>query len=123
MKLEMPKLPYALDSLSPKLSEECMAFHYGKHLQTYVDNLNKLIAGTHFEEMPLKEIIKESKGGIFNNAAQVFNHQFFFDSLSPSPTTMSENFTKFIGKEFGSVEHFKDKFLTAGATLFGSGWI
>ena len=79
----MPQLAYGLDALSPYMSKETLEFHYGKHLQTYVDNLNKLIPGTPYEDMPLEEILKKAEGGIFNNAAQAWNHTFFFQSLTP----------------------------------------
>ena len=78
MKHTMPELPYALEALAPKMSKETLDYHYGKHLQTYVDNLNKLIPGTPYEEMPLDEIVRKADGGIFNNAAQTWNHTFFF---------------------------------------------
>src|SRR5580704_5452198 len=81
---ELPKLPYALDALQPHISKETLEYHYGKHHQAYVNNLNKLIPGTEFEGMKLEEIILKAKGGIFNNAAQIWNHTFYWHSLSPN---------------------------------------
>lgn len=84
MKHTMPELPYAPEALAPKMSKETFDYHYGKHLQTYVNNLNNLIAGTPYEEMPLDEIVRKADGGIFNNAAQAWNHTFFFRMLTPA---------------------------------------
>lgn len=90
MKHFMPSLPYPQNALAPKMSEETIAYHYGKHLQAYLDNLNRLLPGTEYEQMCLQEIICKSSGAIFNNAAQVWNHQFFFESLTPTPQPMSD---------------------------------
>lgn len=120
---ELPALPYEMDALAPYMSKETLEFHYGKHHQAYVTNLNKLIPGTEFENMSLEEIIMKSSGGIFNNAAQIWNHSFFWNCLSPNgggePT--GELLEK-INTTFGSVESFKEKFSTTAATTFGSGW-
>ncbi len=119
----LPKLPYAKNALAPHISQETIEFHYGKHHQAYVDNLNKLITGTEFEKASLEEIIKKASGGIFNNAAQVFNHTFYWNCLSPEGGDKpSGNLAKAIDKEFGSFDGFKEKFTQAATTLFGSGW-
>ncbi|GAB4293004.1 MAG: superoxide dismutase [Fe] [Marinilabiliales bacterium] len=123
MKHELPKLPYELDALEPYISKKTLEFHYGKHHQAYVNNLNNLIQGTEFENMSLEDIVKKSSGGIFNNAAQTWNHTFYFNSLSPNgggePTGA---LLDAINKSFGSFAEFKEKFSKAAATLFGSGW-
>ncbi len=122
MKHLMPQLPYASNALAPALSAETLNFHYGKHLQTYVDNLNKLIAGTDYEGMSLEEIVCKADGALFNNAAQTWNHAFYFSTFSPSPRPMSAHLTTHIAQSFGSVETFKEKMLNAAAGLFGAGW-
>lgn len=119
---EMPKLPYSMEELAPRMSKETFDFHYGKHLQAYVNNLNNLIAGTKFENMPLEEIIKNADGGIFNNAAQAWNHTFFFVSLTPLQEDMPKNLSEKITKDFGSVEIFKEELTKSAMGLFGSGW-
>ena len=118
----MPELPYAMEALAPKMSKETLEFHYGKHLQTYVDNLNRLIAGTPYENMQLDEIVKKAAGGIFNNAAQTWNHTFFFQMLTPNQKPMPQQLADRLARDFGSVEAFKEKFAAAAAGLFGSGW-
>lgn len=123
MKFELPKLPYAADALEPVISQKTIEFHYGKHHQAYVNNLNNLIEGTEFAEADLETIIKKAEGGIFNNAAQVWNHTFYFTSFSPDgggePTGALAGA---IDKAFGSFDAFKEAFGKAAATLFGSGW-
>lgn len=119
---EMPKLPYGMEELAPSMSKETFDFHYGKHLQTYVNNLNKLIAGTKFEEMPIEEIIKNSDGGIFNNAAQTWNHTFFFETLTPKQGEMPEKLAAKLAEDFGGAEKFKEEFTKAAVGLFGAGW-
>ena len=123
MSFELPALPYANDALVPHISAETIEFHYGKHHQTYVTNLNNLIAGTEFEGLSLEEIVKKSSGGIFNNAAQVWNHTFYWHSLSPNgggePTCGLANA---IDRTFGSFEQFKEQFTKTAITTFGSGW-
>ena len=123
MKHELPALPYALDALAPTLSQETLEYHYGKHHQTYVTNLNNLIPGTEFESMSLEDIVKKSSGGVFNNAAQVWNHTFYWNCLSPNGGgAPSGALAAAIDAKFGSLEEFKKQFNQAGATNFGSGW-
>lgn len=123
MAFTLPELPYAMDALSPHISAETLEFHYGKHHNAYVTNLNKLVEGTANAEKTLEEIIKSSDGGLFNNAAQVWNHSFYWNCLSPNgggePTA---KLADEINKAFGSFAEFKEKFSTAAATQFGSGW-
>jgi len=124
MKHELPKLPYALDALEPLISQRTLEFHYGKHHQAYVNNLNNLIEGTSFENAELVDIILKSDGGIFNNAAQVFNHTFYFMALKARGGGKPRNkLYDAIVYTFGTFEKFKDEFSKAGATLFGSGWV
>jgi Fe-Mn family superoxide dismutase len=123
MAFELPALPYAKDALAPHISAETIEFHYGKHHQTYVTNLNNLVPGTEFEGLSLEEIVKKSSGGIFNNAAQIWNHTFYWNSLSPNgggePTGGLANA---IDRTFGSFEKFKEEFTKTAVTTFGSGW-
>ncbi len=128
MAIELPDLPYARNALAPHISEETLNFHYGKHHQAYVDNLNKMIADTPHASASLEELIHasagdSSKAGIFNNAAQVWNHTFYWHSMSPNgggaPTGA---IAKAIDDSFGGYDAFKEQFATAGATQFGSGW-
>jgi len=122
MKHEMPLLPYAQNALSPLMSEETLAYHYGRHLRTYVDNLNRLVAGTLYEGMELEEIVCKASGAVYNNAAQAWNHAFFFDGLTPKPAPMPSAVAEALTAAFGSVDAFKEKMLEAAAGLFGSGW-
>ncbi len=123
MEHKLPPLPYARDALAPVISAETLEYHYGKHHQAYVNNLNKLIPGTEFENMPLEEIIKKSSGGIFNNAAQVWNHTFYWNCMAPNaggePTGALADA---INKAFGSFAQFKEKFNATAVGTFGSGW-
>ncbi len=123
MQHELPPLPYAKDALAPHVSAETLDYHYGKHHQTYVTNLNKLVPGTEFENMGLEDIIKKASGWIFNNAAQVWNHTFYWNCLSPSGGgEPSGALADAINQAFGSFDAFKEKFSTSAATNFGSGW-
>nr|QGT50421.1 superoxide dismutase [Fe] [uncultured Helicobacter sp.] len=119
---QLRELPYNKNEFSGFLSEEAFEYHYGKHHQTYVNNLNNLIKGTEFENATLGEIILKSKGGIFNNAAQVYNHNFYWDCISPKETKLSDELSNAINAAFGSLEAFKEAFITSSTTLFGSGW-
>ncbi len=123
MAFELPKLPYALDALSPVIDKQTMEFHYGKHHQTYVTNLNNFIAGTKFENASLETIIKEADGAIFNNGAQVWNHTFYFNSFSPKGNNEpAGEMAAAINTSFGSFAAFKEIFSKSALTLFGSGW-
>ena len=123
MKFELPQLPYAKNALEPVISEKTLEFHYGKHHQAYVNNLNNLVPGTKFENANLETIIKESDGGIYNNAAQVWNHTFYFEQFSPKGGgEPSGALANAINEKFGSFEAFKTEFVNAGVTTFGSGW-
>ncbi len=123
MAFELPPLPYKMDALEPFISRETLEYHYGKHHQAYVNNLNNLVPGTEFESASLEEIVKRSKGGVFNNAAQVWNHTFYWDCLSPSGGGEPKGTVlDAIAGSFGSFTAFKDQFTKAAATLFGSGW-
>ena len=119
-------LPYAPNALEPVISQETIEYHHGKHLQTYVDNLNKLVVGTEFESMPLEQIVAKSQGGIFNNAGQILNHNLYFLQFSP---VAADNHTpkgailEAINRDFGSFEAFKAEFEQKGTMLFGSGWV
>jgi len=122
-------LPYAPNALEPVISQETIEYHHGKHLQTYVDNLNKLVVGTEFESMPLEEIVAKSQGGIFNNAGQILNHNLYFLQFKPYTNDKSQMINdqlpiiKAIVRDFGSFEAFKAEFEQKGTTLFGSGWV
>lgn len=123
MAFSLPKLPYATDALEPYISEKTFEFHYGKHHQAYVSNLNNLIPGTEFENASLEEIVLKSEGGIFNNAAQIWNHTFYFMQFSAEGCAEPKDELKAaIDAKFGSYEAFKEAFSKAAATLFGSGW-
>jgi superoxide dismutase, Fe-Mn family len=123
MEHKLPELPYAKDALVPHLSAETLQFHYGKHHAAYVANLNKLIPGTEFENLSLEDIVKRASGGIFNNAAQIWNHTFYWHCLSPrGGGEPAGKLADAIQRSFGSFAQFKEKFTTAATTLFGSGW-
>ena len=123
MAFELPKLPYALDALAPVIDKQTLEFHYGKHHQAYVTNLNKLVVGTQFEGAALEEIIKGADGGILNNAAQIYNHTFYFESFKPNGGGQPTGpLADAIADAFGSFDAFKEEFSKAAATLFGSGW-
>lgn len=123
MQHQLPALPYALDALQPHISRETLEFHYGKHHQTYVTNLNNLVKGTEFENMSLEDIIRKSSGGMFNNAAQIWNHTFYWHSLSPKGGGKpAGDLAKAIDAKFGSFDEFKKQFSAAAVGTFGSGW-
>lgn len=122
---KLPELPYSMDALAPVISKETLEYHYGKHHKAYVDKLNSLIPGTPYESMNLEQIMRESKSGpIFNNAAQVWNHTFYWDCLTPTskPKKMSDALKTAIEKTFGSVEAFQKDFSAKAVAQFGSGW-
>jgi Fe-Mn family superoxide dismutase len=123
MQHELPKLPYATDALAPHVSKETFEFHYGKHHQAYVTNLNGLIKGTEFENASLEDIIRKSSGGVFNNAAQVWNHTFFWNSMKPAGGGKpSGALAAAIDKKWGSFDAFKEAFTKSAVGNFGSGW-
>jgi Fe-Mn family superoxide dismutase len=123
MEHTLPPLPYPMDALAPRISKETLEYHYGKHHQAYVTNLNNLIKGTEFENASLEEIIKKSSGGVFNNAAQVWNHTFYWNCMKPNgggaPTGALANA---INAKWNSFDKFKEEFTKACVTNFGSGW-
>jgi Fe-Mn family superoxide dismutase len=120
---KLPELPYAKTALAPHISAETLEYHYGKHHAAYVANLNKLIAGTEFADLSLEDIVKKSSGGIFNNSAQVWNHSFYWNCLSPKGGgEPSGALADAITKNFTSFAAFKEKLTNAAITQFGSGW-
>lgn len=126
MKFNQPRLPYEMDALQPAISARTIEFHYGKHEKAYIDNLNTLIEGTPFEEMPLEEIILKSEGKLFNNASQAWNHIFYFFQFAPYGSGLKEPGGKLrdkIEETFGSFDDFRKKMEEAGVALFGSGWV
>lgn len=119
----LPKLPYSPEALEPHISKKTIEYHYGKHHMTYVQKLNDLLPGTPFEDASLEAIIMKAEGGIFNNAAQVWNHTFYWEGFSANGGGEPEGaLLEAINRDFGSFEKFKEAFSTAAATLFGSGW-
>ncbi|MDD3769766.1 MAG: superoxide dismutase [Sulfuricurvum sp.] len=119
---ELMKLPFEPSSLEPSISAETLSYHYGKHHAAYVNKLNALIGGTEYESMNLEQIIQNSTGPVFNNAAQVYNHDFYWKGLSGSVTEPSARLSALIERDFGSAERFKEAFVNAATGLFGSGW-
>ncbi|MDY0103097.1 MAG: superoxide dismutase [Lentimicrobium sp.] len=122
MKFELPPLPFKPEALEPVISAKTIEFHYGKHHQAYVNNLNNLVPGTRFENASLEEIIKEADGGIFNNGAQVWNHTFYWEGLGGNAAAPTGKLMERINKDFGTFDNFKEIFAEAAAKLFGSGW-
>lgn len=123
MQHQLPPLPYALDALQPHISKETLEYHYGKHHQAYVTNLNNLVKGSEFENASLEEIIRKSSGGIFNNAAQVWNHTFYWHCLSPKGGGEAKGaLAEAISRKFGSFSAFKEAFSKSAVGNFGSGW-
>ncbi len=123
MKHELPDLPYAQSALEPHISAETLQYHHGKHHAKYVSTLNELIPGTEFETMPLEEIVRKSSGKIFNNAAQTWNHTFFWNCLAPDGGGEPQGaLAESIGAQFGSFEDFQEQFTQSATSLFGSGW-
>ncbi len=123
MAIELPALPYSRDALAPIISEETLDYHYGKHHQAYVTNLNKMIEGTAHADASLEDIVRNSEGGVFNNAAQVWNHTFYWNSLSPNGGgAPSGALAEAIDAAFGSFDAFKEKFTASAVGNFGSGW-
>ena len=118
-------LPYGLDALDPVISARTLTFHHGKHLQAYVDNLNKLLPGSGLEELPLEEIVAKASGALFNNAGQVLNHEMYFAQFCPGgrPLDPDDALAAQIVKQWGSLEAFQDEFVAKGVGLFGSGWV
>lgn len=124
MKFELIKLPYATNALEPVISQQTIELHHGKHLQTYVNNLNNLVPGTKYENMDLISIIKDSEGGVFNNAGQILNHEIYFTSFSPNGGGEPKGkLAEAINLQWGSFENFKKEFNAASAAVFGSGWV
>ena len=124
-KFQLMALPYAPEALEPVISRETIGFHHGKHLAAYVNNLNGLLEGSPYAELPLEKIVKQADGGILNNAGQVLNHELYFGQFSgkPQKSAPTGKLAEAIDKQFGSFEVFKDEFQKKGATLFGSGWV
>lgn len=122
MAFTLPELPYPKDALVPHMSAETFDYHYAKHHKAYVDNANKLVAGTEFENMAIEDVIKKSSGKIFNNVAQIWNHTFFWHCLTPKQTPPGKKLTDALVKQFGGVEDFKKAFTEAAINTFGSGW-
>lgn len=122
MKFELPALPYTPEALEPVISEKTISFHYGKHHQAYVNNLNNLVPGTRFENATLDQIVMEAEGGIFNNAAQVWNHTFYWESLGGDGTLKAGKLLDRINAHFGTFENFKEVFADSATKIFGSGW-
>jgi superoxide dismutase, Fe-Mn family len=123
MLFTLPALPYTAEALAPTMSQETLNFHHGKHHLAYVNNLNNLAKGTRYETMDLEAIVRESDGAIFNNAAQVWNHTFFFEQFKTTGCEAKGDVRTAIEKKWGSFDAFKTEFNNAGATLFGSGWV
>ena len=121
---ELPQLPYANDALAPVISEQTVEYHYGKHEKTYIENLNRLIKGTEFEDMELEDVIVQADGPLYNNASQAWNHIFYFFSFSPDGGGEPDGeLGEAIKTQYGSFEEFQSEFENAGVKVFGSGWV
>jgi Fe-Mn family superoxide dismutase len=124
MLFELPQLPFAIDALEPYISKKTIELHHGKHQRAYISNLNKLLTGTKYVHLDLETIIKVSDGPIFNNASQVWNHNFYFGGLKPGiSNVLKGDFVDVIKSSFGSISFFKSSFIKASGSLFGAGWI
>ena len=124
-KFELMVLPYAENELEPVISRQTISFHYGKHLQAYVNNLNAAIVGTPFDGQPLENVVKQAEGGMLNNAGQILNHEMYFGQFKApcADNQPTGSIAEAIVRDFGSFEAFKDEFQKKGAALFGSGWV
>src|SRR3954471_12397836 len=122
MAFELKPLPYPVDALAPHISKETLEFHHGKHHRTYVTKLNELVKGTEFENMPLTDVVRKSSGTIFNNAAQAWNHEFYWNCMAPKGSKPSGELAKAIESSFGSPAEFEKQFKTSATTKFASGW-
>ena len=123
MSIQLPELPYAKDALAPHISEETLEYHYGKHHKTYVDKLNGMLPGSEFEGKSLEEIVKASSGGVFNNAAQIWNHSFYWNCLSPNGGGAATGaIAEAINNDFGSFDAFVEQFTQSAINNFGSSW-
>ena len=124
-KFELIALPYAPEALEPVISKETIAFHHGKHLAAYVNNLNGLLEGSPLAGLPLEEIVLKAEGGVLNNAGQILNHELYFEQFTgkPGKPAPAGKLAEAIVRDFGSFEAFKEEFQKKGATLFGSGWV
>jgi superoxide dismutase, Fe-Mn family len=122
MAFTLPELPYAREALEPHMSRETLEYHYGKHHKAYVDNANKLIVGTEFENASLEDAVKKSSGKIFNNVAQIWNHTFFWNSLTPKQAAPGKKLADALVKQFGGIDDFKKLFTETAIGTFGSGW-
>lgn len=120
---KMPELPYAANALAPIMSEQAITTHFNKHLRTYIDNVNRLAAGTPYENLHLKDIIRSANGAMYNNAAQAWNHIIFFRELTPKPAPLGDALNQAITLRWGSFDKFREAFTQEAINLFGSGWV